>query len=205
MLQLAQLSDDNNLEIDCLNMSESSKLLDNEISVVPEQTVQGSSNSSVNKYGSDEDNVRTESKSNSANEDYTNVVKNTEVTQKSTYFVILLTLLSAIGGFLFGYDTGVVAGAMLQLKPHFHLQTVWIEAIVSITIGAAAVSSLFGGVLNDTIGRKPVIITASAVFTVGAIMLGAAQNKYMLLGGRFVVGVGIGKNIVLLIIIIFKK
>ena len=50
--------------------------------------------------------------------------------------VFLLTMLSAIGGFLFGYDTGVVSGAMLQIAddPRINLDTVWTELIVSVTV-----------------------------------------------------------------------
>ena len=50
--------------------------------------------------------------------------------------VFLLTILSAIGGFLFGYDTGVVSGAMLQIKddPRINPNTVWTELIVSVTV-----------------------------------------------------------------------
>ena len=50
--------------------------------------------------------------------------------------VFLLTILSAIGGFLFGYDTGVVSGAMLQIAddPRINLDTVWTELIVSVTV-----------------------------------------------------------------------
>lgn len=51
--------------------------------------------------------------------------------------IFLLTMLSAIGGFLFGYDTGVVSGAMLQIAddPRINLGTVWTELIVSVTVG----------------------------------------------------------------------
>ena len=53
--------------------------------------------------------------------------------------VFLLTLLSAIGGFLFGYDTGVVSGAMLQIKddPRINPNTVWTELIVSVTVSVS--------------------------------------------------------------------
>ena len=113
---------------------------------------------------------------------------------KFTAYVLLLSCLSAIGGFLFGYDTGVVAGAMLQVKSHFSLSTAWVEAIVSVTIGAAALSAILGGFINDWIGRKPVILIASAVFTVGAIVLGVAHSKAELLIGRSILGIGIGNK-----------
>ena len=109
--------------------------------------------------------------------------------------VILLTFLSAIGGFLFGYDTGVISGAMILLREEFHLDHVWQELVVSVTIGAAAFFAIVGGFLNDRVGRKPTILLASIIFSCGAVLLGCALNREMLLIGRIILGVGIGKYI----------
>ena len=65
--------------------------------------------------------------------------------QKKTRYVVVLAAFSAIGGFLFGYDTGVVSGAMLLLKDEFDLSALQIELVVSVTIGGAFVSALLGG------------------------------------------------------------
>lgn len=111
---------------------------------------------------------------------------------KTKPFIYVLTLLSAIGGFLFGYDTGVVSGAMLLIQDQFHLSDIWYEAIVSVTIAAAWIFSLVGGVLNEYFGRKPVIILASFVFTSGAVVMGVSPDKEVLLVGRIIVGIGIG-------------
>lgn len=51
------------------------------------------------------------------------------------FFVYALTLLSAMGGFLFGYDTGVISGAMILLRDYFKLNSIWQELIVSVTVG----------------------------------------------------------------------
>ena len=112
--------------------------------------------------------------------------------EKVTCFVYVLTGLAAIGGFLFGYDTGVVSGAMLLLAKEFSLSSLWVELVVSITIAAAAVFSFLGGFVNQRWGRKPTILLASFVFTIGAVILGAAKNREMLLIGRFILGIGIG-------------
>ncbi|XP_005112683.2 proton myo-inositol cotransporter [Aplysia californica] len=112
--------------------------------------------------------------------------------RKSTPYVWLLASFSAVGGFLFGYDTGVVSGAMLLLRDEFSLSSFWQEVIVSVTIGAAFLAALAGGPLNDMFGRKIVTILASFVFTVGALVLGAASNISMLVAGRAILGVGIG-------------
>lgn len=107
-------------------------------------------------------------------------------------FVVVLTMVSALGGFLFGYDTGVVSGAMLKIRETFQLGSTWLEIIVSVTLAAAAVSALFSGFLCDWIGRRPTLIVASVVFTLGAALMGASYYPSMLIAGRVVVGVGIG-------------
>ncbi|XP_054750905.1 proton myo-inositol cotransporter-like isoform X2 [Lytechinus pictus] len=106
--------------------------------------------------------------------------------------VKVLACFAAIGGFLFGYDTGVVSGAMILLKKEFGLNTIWQELIVSVTIGAAALSALCGGIFNEKLGRRKVILFASTVFTAGALMMGLTPNKELLLAGRLVVGIGVG-------------
>nr|CAB3266207.1 proton myo-inositol cotransporter-like [Phallusia mammillata] len=111
---------------------------------------------------------------------------------KTKKFVYVLTTFSAIGGFLFGYDTGVVSGAMILLKSHFALNSLWQELIVSVTVGFAAIFAFIGGPLNNAIGRRGVIITASIVFIAGSVLLAVSTSKEMLLGGRAVVGMGIG-------------
>ena len=93
---------------------------------------------------------------------------------------------------MFGYDTGVIAGAIVLLQFEFSLSSLWREAIVSIPMASAALFSLVSNSTNSRLGRKITILTASAVFTIGAILLAVSQNVYMLLMGRFVIGIGIG-------------
>ena len=76
----------------------------------------------------------------------------------------LLTFLSAIGGFLFGYDTGVISGAMLLIREELSLSTRWQELIVSATVLSACLSSLVAGWLADTRGRRATILLASLLF-----------------------------------------
>ena len=90
--------------------------------------------------------------------------------QNSSFFVpyrsvISLTFLSAVGGFLFGYDTGVVSGAMLLIEddPDIQPNTLWKELIVSATVGAAWLFALIGGPSNEYFGRKPTILMARYV------------------------------------------
>ena len=114
---------------------------------------------------------------------------------RSQCFVYALTFLSAIGGFLFGYDTGVISGAMILLRDTFNLTALWQELIVSVTVGFAAIFAAVGGVLNSFFGRKPTILIASAVFSGGAVCMGVADGREVLLVGRIIVGIGIGKKL----------
>lgn len=107
-------------------------------------------------------------------------------------FVYVLAGFSALGGFLFGYDTGVVSGAMLLLKKEMNLSSLWQELLVSITVGAAALSALAGGFLNGIFGRRVCILLASFIFGVGGVILSVAPNKEVLLFGRLIVGLGLG-------------
>lgn len=109
-----------------------------------------------------------------------------------SWFVLKLTVTSALGGFLFGYDTGVVSGAMLLIVDDFSLTDVQQEIIVSITIAAAVTAALVGGPGMERCGRRPVILLAAIIFTVGAIMLAASRTYETLVFGRLIVGLGIG-------------
>ncbi|XP_029657350.1 proton myo-inositol cotransporter [Octopus sinensis] len=112
--------------------------------------------------------------------------------ENSKKFVLVLTVFSAIGGFLFGYDTGVVSGALLLLKREFNLTVLEQEIFVSVTIACACLFSLFGGYLNDKVGRRWTTIIASVAFTVGALLLGLANGITLLMIGRAFLGFGIG-------------
>ncbi|XP_056138363.1 proton myo-inositol cotransporter-like [Lampris incognitus] len=107
-------------------------------------------------------------------------------------FVYVLAFFSALGGFLFGYDTGVLSGAMLLLKRQMNLSALWQELLVSSTVGAAALSALTGGSLNGALGRRICMLIASFIFTVGGVLLSVAPDKVALLAGRITVGLGIG-------------
>lgn len=111
-------------------------------------------------------------------------------------FVYVLAAFSALGGFLFGYDTGVISGAMLMLKRELELSALWQELLISSTVAAAALSALLGGFLNGLLGRRLCILLASCCFSVGGVVLSTAPGKEALLAGRIIVGVGLGKTLV---------
>eukprot|EP00052_Salpingoeca_macrocollata_P008872 m.69949 g.69949 ORF g.69949 m.69949 type:complete len:534 (-) comp16807_c0_seq1:51-1652(-) len=110
----------------------------------------------------------------------------------SSRFVILLTCFAALSGFLFGYDTGVVSGAMLLLKDEFNLNNWQQELVVSITIAGAIVGAVMGAKLNDDFGRRRIIVVSACIFVVGAVLLAFSHGLGTLLAGRAVLGLAIG-------------
>lgn len=111
---------------------------------------------------------------------------------KPTGFVYFLAFMAVVGGFLFGYDTGVVSSAMLYIPDAMDLNYLMTELIVSVTLVACAIFSIAAGFSNDLLGRRKTILFASGLFTVGAVLLGAAVNPTMLLMARFIIGAAVG-------------
>ncbi|KAF9358565.1 myo-inositol transporter [Mortierella sp. AD094] len=119
------------------------------------------------------------------------VFNNGEDSSPSRFLYLLIACL-AIGGFLFGYDTGVVAGALLPIKDEFGLTSQEQEFVVGGTTLGAIIGGLLAGALSDLVGRKPVTLLSSVIFVVGAALMTFAHKYWFLLLGRVVVGVGVG-------------
>ena len=107
-------------------------------------------------------------------------------------FVYLAAAFAALGGLLFGYDTGVISGAELFIRKDFTLSTFALEIIVSGVLAGAATGALGGGRLADLFGRRKLLIATAFIFAAGAILCAAAQSPGMLVAGRIIVGLGIG-------------
>ncbi len=107
-------------------------------------------------------------------------------------FVVLIASIAALGGLLFGYDTGVISGAILFIAKAFALPTHLQEFTVSIVLIGAMTGSACAGVLADRIGRRQALFLAGGVFGLGAIGSALAAGIGVLLVSRFVVGLAIG-------------
>lgn len=106
--------------------------------------------------------------------------------------IYYLTALSCIGGFLFGYDTGVISGALILLDDDFKMSDFQKEVVVGVTVGGAFVAATLAGKACDRFGRSPVILFSSLVFFAGSLILAFADSYDMLIVGRIVVGLGVG-------------
>ncbi|KAJ7957391.1 inositol transporter 1 [Quillaja saponaria] len=110
-------------------------------------------------------------------------------------YVLGLTLVAGIGGLLFGYDTGVISGALLYIKDDFEVvnQSSFLqETIVSMALVGAIIGAAAGGWINDAYGRKKATLLADVVFALGSIVMAAAPDPYILILGRLLVGLGVG-------------
>ncbi|KAL1326288.1 hypothetical protein HN51_036365 [Arachis hypogaea] len=110
-------------------------------------------------------------------------------------YVLRLAFSAGIGGLLFGYDTGVISGALLYIRDDFKAvdRKTWLqEAIVSTALAGAIIGAAVGGWINDRFGRRIAIILADALFLTGAIIMAAATNPAILIVGRVFVGLGVG-------------
>jgi len=114
-------------------------------------------------------------------------------------FIFLLTFVASLGGALFGYDTGVVSGAMLEIKSNstsgvggLDLGDFEQEMVVSITTLGAFVGAVIAGPCSDRFGRLPSLQAASILFVLGAGAMAVAPNYGWLLVGRSIVGLSVG-------------
>ncbi len=75
-------------------------------------------------------------------------------------FVIVVAIIAALGGLLFGYDTGVISGAILFIRGRFHLSSTMVEVTTSTVLVGAVLGAAAGGRLADAYGRRRMIIIA---------------------------------------------
>ncbi|MDQ6704755.1 MAG: sugar porter family MFS transporter [Acidobacteriota bacterium] len=107
-------------------------------------------------------------------------------------FVYIAVGVAAIGGLLFGYDTGVVSGAILFVKSQFSLSATMEEIVVSSVLVGAVIGAVIGGALTARYGRRKMIILAGIIFTISAIGTALAPTVAWLIGARLVSGIAIG-------------
>ena len=116
---------------------------------------------------------------------------------KNTHIYVISTI-AAFGGLLFGYDTGVISGALLLIKNQFvepgalQMTSGLQEWVVSVVLIGAMAGALMSGILADKFGRKRLIIATSVIFIVGSVFSGFAINVSLLITGRVIIGLAIG-------------
>lgn len=107
-------------------------------------------------------------------------------------FVAVVATIAATGGLLFGFDTGVISGALNFLKDGWQLSSSELEWLTSSVLVGAVIGAASSGRITDVFGRKRVVLTTAVIFGVGAIVTGLAPTFVTLALGRIVIGVAIG-------------
>lgn len=106
--------------------------------------------------------------------------------------LLRISFIAAIGGLLFGFDTGVISGALLFLKKDLHANSLAQEWIVSVLLLGAILGAVISGYLADKLSRKRTKVISGCVYVIGALGCAFAVSVPMLVAFRFVLGLSVG-------------
>jgi sugar porter (SP) family MFS transporter len=120
-----------------------------------------------------------------------NAVKNSRKTPVKG-FVYYAVGIAALGGLLFGYDTGVISGAILFIAKQFSLSSTMEEIVVSAVLVGAVVGASLGGALTDRFGRRGLILVAGVIFIASSLGTAFSPSVPWLIAARVVSGIAIG-------------
>lgn len=107
-------------------------------------------------------------------------------------YLIFLSVVAALGGFLFGYDTAVISGTIAQVSQLFQLDTLQQGWYVGCALIGSIVGVLFAGILSDKLGRKLTMIISAVLFSTSALGCAISADFTQLVIYRIIGGVGIG-------------
>lgn len=106
--------------------------------------------------------------------------------------ILRISFISALGGYLFGFDFAVIAGALPFLQKQFALDAYWEGfATGSLALGAM-LGCVFAGRMADKYGRRKGLLVAAAVFAVSSLLMAFSHNRDVFIASRFAAGIGVG-------------
>ena len=111
---------------------------------------------------------------------------------ENTRFIILISCVATIGGFLFGFDSGVINGTVDGLRLAFHSSSAGLGFEVASMLLGCAIGAFFAGRLGDRWGRRSVLIIAAALFLLSALGAGAAWSSASFIFARVLGGFAVG-------------
>ncbi len=113
-------------------------------------------------------------------------------TESNIPYIILITSVAAFGGFLFGYDTAVIAGAIGYLQVKFNLTPMMVGWAASSAIWGCVLGAMSAGYLSDRFGRKPVLVATAILFAIPAYGSAVANDLTTFIVMRLLGGIGVG-------------
>jgi len=109
-------------------------------------------------------------------------------------YVYYLSIVAALGGFLFGFDTAVISGAERAIQTNWNLNDFYHGLAVAIALYGTVLGALFGGFPADKWGRKPTLVFIGILFFVSAVGSALAPDVYSFMIFRFIGGIGVGAS-----------
>lgn len=116
----------------------------------------------------------------------------TALYNRQRLWIFAVAILVGIGGILYGYDIGVISGALFFIRQSIPMTDTQIGMIVGAVLGGGLIGTLIGGPLADRFGRKIMLIIASLVFIFGVGCILITNSFLDLLLSRFLLGIGVG-------------
>ncbi|AIQ11995.1 sugar porter family MFS transporter [Paenibacillus durus] len=112
--------------------------------------------------------------------------------ETSIKFVLLVSMVAALGGFLFGFDTAVMSGANGLLRARFELGDFMLGWTVSCLIIGCMAGAAVSGSIGERLGRKKVLIAAAVLYTAGIFVSALSPSLGLFITARMIEGIGIG-------------
>ena len=107
-------------------------------------------------------------------------------------FLLFVTATTAIAGFLYGYDTGIISSALLSISQQFHMQHTLQEIVASAILAGAILGALTCGWAFERLGRRKMILVLGATYATGALLSSLAPNPVLLIFARILLGFAVG-------------
>lgn len=114
------------------------------------------------------------------------------MTRTNMGFIFAIVAIATIGGFMFGYDSGVINGTQKGLESAFDLGALGIGINVGAILVGSAIGAFVAGRMSDLIGRRGVMMLAGLLFLISSLIAGGASSSAMFIIGRIIGGLGVG-------------
>src|SRR5690606_38089628 len=107
-------------------------------------------------------------------------------------FIAAIVAIATIGGFMFGYDSGVINGTQKGLESAFSLDKLGVGVNVGAILVGSAIGAFGAGRLADLIGRRSTMMVAAVLFLLSALLAGVASSSAIFIIARIIGGLGVG-------------